>query len=199
MFGNEAGRVLRLGPMGEVVWTAELAHEVRLTPTVVQDTVVAASTGTDAAGFDAQTGARRWRLDLPRPAAALAGLGKTAYVLTEDGELVALEARTGALQTRTAFGTALGLHPPAPARLSLAVAPGRGFWLPGQPPFSPSVQTEDGAGEPPSKAPWDSSSRTDSSSPSTRAVRCWRSTSKRAGCAGSERWAPGPLRLPRTL
>ncbi len=131
VFGNEAGRVLRLGPMGEVVWTAELAHEVRLTPTVVQDTVVAASTGTDAAGFDAQTGARRWRLDLPRPAAALAGLGKTAYVLTEDGELVALEARTGALQTRTAFGTALGLHPPAPARLSLAVAPGEGLLVAG--------------------------------------------------------------------
>ena len=120
-----------LGRMGEILWTAELPHEVRLTPTVVRDTVVATTTGTDAAGFDAQTGARRWRLDLPRPAAALVGLGKTAYVLTEDGELLALDARTGALQSRTALATALGLHPPAPARLSLGWLPASGLLLSG--------------------------------------------------------------------
>ena len=131
VFGNEAGRVLRLGPQGEILWTAELPHEVRLTPAVVGDTVVATTTGTDAAGFDAETGARRWRLELPRPAAALVGLGKTAYVLSDDGELLALDARTGAVQSRTALATALGLHPPAPARLSLGVAPGGGLLLSG--------------------------------------------------------------------
>jgi outer membrane protein assembly factor BamB len=124
VFGNDAGRVLRLGPQGEVVWTAEMAHEVRLTPAVVGDTVVATTTGTDAAGFDAQTGARRWRVELPKTAAAMVGLGKTAFLLSDDGELLALDAQTGALQSRTSLATALGLHPPAPARLSLAAAPG---------------------------------------------------------------------------
>jgi outer membrane protein assembly factor BamB len=131
VFGNEAGRVLRLGPQGEVLWTAEMAHEVRLPPAVVGRTVVATTLGTDAAGFDAGTGARRWRLELPRPAAALVGLGKTAYFLSDDGELLGLDAETGALQSRTALAAALGVHPGAAARLSLAVAPGERLLLAG--------------------------------------------------------------------
>lgn len=131
VFGNEAGRVLRLGAQGEVVWTAELAHEVRLAPAVVQQTVVATTTGTDVVGLDAATGARLWRIDLPRTAAALCGIGSTAFVLTDDGELVALEARTGVVQSRTAWATALGLHPPSPARLTLVAAPGERLLLGG--------------------------------------------------------------------
>jgi outer membrane protein assembly factor BamB len=131
VFGNEAGRVLRLGGHGEVVWTAELAHEVRLTPQVLGDTVVATTTGNDVAGFDAETGARRWRVELPRPAAALCGVENTAFLLSDDGELFALDAQTGALRSRTAFATALGLRPPTLARLSLAAAPGQRLLLAG--------------------------------------------------------------------
>jgi outer membrane protein assembly factor BamB len=131
VFGNEAGRVLRLGAQGEVVWTAELAHEVRLAPVVLQDTVVATTTGTDVVGLDAATGVRRWRIDLPRTAAALCGVGSIAFFLTEDAELISLESRTGVVQSRTAWATALGLRPPSPARLTLVAAPGERLLLAG--------------------------------------------------------------------
>lgn len=131
VFGNEAGRVLRLGPRGEVLWTAELAHEVRLTPAVVGDTVVAATTGTDVVGLDAATGVRRWRIELLKTAAALCVYGTTAALLTEDGELLALDAQTGVLQSRTAWATALGLHGGTAARPSLTPAPGERLVLSG--------------------------------------------------------------------
>jgi outer membrane protein assembly factor BamB len=131
VFGNEAGRVLRLAPSGDVVWTAELAHEVRLTPVVVGETVVAATTGTDLAGLDAATGVRRWRLELPRTAAALTAYGPTAALLSEDGELLTIDAKTGVLLSRTAWAAALGLHPGSAGRPSLSVAPGNGLLLGG--------------------------------------------------------------------
>jgi outer membrane protein assembly factor BamB len=121
VFGNEAGRVLRLGPQGAVLWTAELAHEVRWTPAVAGDMVVVA-TSADLVGLDAATGARRWRSEVPRPGAALAVLTTRVHVLTEEGELLALEAASGTLGWRTALGTALGIHPGSPGRLALAAA-----------------------------------------------------------------------------
>jgi outer membrane protein assembly factor BamB len=114
-----------------VLWTAELAHEVRLTPLVLQDTVVATTTGTDAVGLDAVSGVRRWRVDLPKTAVALAGVGRSAFFLSEDGELIALEAHTGVVQSRTAWATALGLRPPSTARLALVAAPGERLLLAG--------------------------------------------------------------------
>jgi outer membrane protein assembly factor BamB len=123
VFGNEAGRVLRLGARGEVQWTAELAHEVRLSPLVVRDTVVATTTGNDAVGLDAATGARRWRTELPHPAVAVAARGGSACLLLEDGTLVLLDAATGVLQSQTPWANALGIHPPAPAHLALLAAP----------------------------------------------------------------------------
>jgi outer membrane protein assembly factor BamB len=112
VFGNEAGRVVRLGPSGTPLWTAELAHEVHLTPVVVGQTVVAATTFTELLGLDAATGARRWRTELPRTATALAGLGSRIHLLSDEGELLALEASTGVLVWRSAWGNALGLRGP---------------------------------------------------------------------------------------
>ncbi len=123
VFGNEAGRVLRLGPGGTVLWTAELAREVRLTPVVVGEMVVA-TTGTDLVGLDAATGARRWRSEVPRPGTALSGLGGQVYLLADDGELLAFDAGSGALVWRVALGSALGLRPGMVAHLSLTPAPG---------------------------------------------------------------------------
>ncbi len=122
VFGNEAGRVVRLGPGGALLWTAELAHEVHLTPVVVGDTVVAATTGTELVGLDAVTGARRWRTELPRTGTALTGLGSRVHLLSDDGELFALEARTGVLVWRTAWGNPLGLRAPGQGRLAVVAA-----------------------------------------------------------------------------
>jgi outer membrane protein assembly factor BamB len=131
VFGNEAGRVLHLGASGVLLWTAELAHEVHVTPLVVGDTVVATTTATDVVGLDAATGTRRWRTELQRTTAALAGLRGRAHLLQDDGELVAFEATTGAVAWRTAFGSALGLHPTGPSRLGLSAAPGERLLLAG--------------------------------------------------------------------
>ncbi len=120
VFGNEAGRVLRLGPTGAVLWTAELAHEVRQTPAVVGDTVVVATVAGDLVGLDAATGSRRWRTEVPRPGAALVALAGRVHLLSEEGELLAVEAATGGLVWRTALGSALGLRPGAAGRLALA-------------------------------------------------------------------------------
>jgi len=122
VFGNEAGRVLRLGPGGAPLWTAELAHEVRLPPAVSGDTVVVATTGSDLLGLDAATGSRRWRTELPRPATALTAAGVRIYLLLDDGDLLAVEASTGDVVLRAAQGSALGLHPGAVARPALAAA-----------------------------------------------------------------------------
>jgi outer membrane protein assembly factor BamB len=121
VFGHEAGRVVRLGPGGAVLWTAELAQEVHLTPLVVGETVVAATTGTELVGLEAATGTRRWRTELPRTATALAGLSSRVHLLSDDGELLALEASTGALVSRTALGVPLGVRP-APGHLGLLAA-----------------------------------------------------------------------------
>ena len=123
VFGNEAGRVLRLGPSGAVLWTAELAHEVRQTPAVVGDWVVVATTGGDLVGLDAATGARSWRSEVPRPGAALAFFGSHVYLLSEEGELLCLEASSGAPLLRLSLAAALGVHPGGPGRLALAAAP----------------------------------------------------------------------------
>jgi outer membrane protein assembly factor BamB len=131
VFGNEAGRVLRLDAGGTTLWTAELAHEVRVSPVVVGDTVVAATTGTDVVGLDGATGTRRWRSELQRTAVAMARLSSRVQLLADDGELLALEATTGMVSWRTAWGTALGLRPAGPSRLALAVAPGERILLAG--------------------------------------------------------------------
>ncbi|MGO9764723.1 MAG: PQQ-binding-like beta-propeller repeat protein [Myxococcaceae bacterium] len=123
VFGNEAGRVLRLGPGGSLLWTAELTREIRLTPTVVEDTVVVVTTGDDLVGLDAATGARRWRSEVGRPAVALTGLGTRVYLLSDEGELLAVDATSGGLLWKTALGSALGLHPTSVAHLALAAVP----------------------------------------------------------------------------
>jgi outer membrane protein assembly factor BamB len=122
LFGNEAGRVVQLGAGGAPQWTAELAHEVRVTPAVVGDTVVVATVDGDVVGLDAATGTRRWRTALPR-ATALAGLGTHAHLLTEDGELLVLEASDGVVLRRTTWNAALGMRPGSPARLGLVATP----------------------------------------------------------------------------
>jgi outer membrane protein assembly factor BamB len=123
VFGNEAGRVMRLGPEGAPVWTAELGHEVRLTPAVLGDVVVVATLGDDVVGLDASTGARRWRSELPKNAIALTGFSQKAAVLSEEGEVLVLDATTGAVLSRSTWAGPLGLHPPA-VRLGLLAAPG---------------------------------------------------------------------------
>lgn len=131
VFGNEAGRVLRLGPGGAPVWTAELGHEVRLTPVLAGDAVVVATTGGELLSLDSATGKRRWRSELARAAVAVLSAGARLYVLQEDGELLALDAGTGETFLRAALGAPLGVRPGAPAHLALTAAGERRLVLAG--------------------------------------------------------------------
>ena len=124
VFGNDAGRVVLLGPDGVARWTAELAHEVRIRPVVVGETVVVATAAGDVVGLDAKSGFQRWRTEIPGGAAALAGAGTRAHLLSEQGELHGLEAGTGLVVWHVQCAPALGLKPGAAARAGLEVAPG---------------------------------------------------------------------------
>jgi len=122
VFGNEAGRVLRLGPKGVVLWTAELAHEVRLTPAVVGDVVVVATAAGELVGLDAATGSRRWRNAVPRPAAPPVGLRGRAHLLSTEGDLFALETSSGELAWRASLASLLGVRPAGGGPFALAAS-----------------------------------------------------------------------------
>jgi outer membrane protein assembly factor BamB len=144
VFGNDAGRVLRLGADGRVLWKAELVHEVRVAPTLVAGTLVVGTAAGDVVGIDASGGTSRWRTEAPGAAAALGSDATRAYLLSEDGELLALDASTGLLVWRTGWASALGLRPGLAARLFLAMAPAGRLLLAG-PSGVVAVATEDGA------------------------------------------------------
>ena len=116
VFGNDAGRVVRLGPDGVARWTAELAHEVRIRPVVVGETVVVATSAGDVVGLDAGSGLQRWRTEIRGGAVALAGAGTRAHLLSEQGDLLGIDTVTGLLVWRVQCGPALGLKPGASAR-----------------------------------------------------------------------------------
>jgi outer membrane protein assembly factor BamB len=143
VFGNEAGRVMRLGPDGALLWAAELLHEVRAAPAVAGEVVVVATAAGDVIGLDAGSGTRRWRTELSSGIVALAGSGARAFLLSEEGDLLALEAASGVLVWRSPWGAPLGVRPGAPGRLFLAVLPGGLLALAG-PAAVAAVGAEDG-------------------------------------------------------
>ncbi|HXX32383.1 MAG TPA: PQQ-binding-like beta-propeller repeat protein [Myxococcaceae bacterium] len=143
LFANEAGRVMRLGPDGALLWTAELVHEVRAAPAVAGETVVAATVSGDVVGLDAGTGVRRWRTELSGSAAALAAADGRAFLLSDEGDLLALEAATGLAVWRSALGSGLGIRAGAAPRLALLLVPGGGLVAAG-PGALLAVSAEDG-------------------------------------------------------
>ena len=57
MFGNDAGRVIRLDGAGRTLWTVETGAEIELPLVVSEDGVVCAVTGGDTlVALDADTG-----------------------------------------------------------------------------------------------------------------------------------------------
>jgi outer membrane protein assembly factor BamB len=144
VFGNDAGRVLRLGSEGRVLWKAELVHEVRAAPTLVAGTLVVGTASGDVVGIEASGGASRWRTEAPGPVAGLGSDATRAYVLSDGGELLALDASTGLLVWRSAWASALGLRPGPPAHLWLSMAPAARLLLLAGPGAVVAVATEDG-------------------------------------------------------
>jgi len=122
VFGNDAGRVLRLDGSGRTQWVAENGAEIELPVAVSSDGVVAAVVGGDVlVALDGQTGRELWRAAGQPPAAALAAVGERLLLLGREGELRAFTARTGGLAWRKGWNASLGLRPGVQARALLGL------------------------------------------------------------------------------
>jgi len=123
VFGNDAGRVLRLDGTGRSLWVAETGAEIELPLAVSSDDVVAAVVGGDVlVALDGQSGRELWRAAGQPPAAALSAAGERLLLLGREGELRAFTARTGGLVWRKPWNAALGLRPGLQARALLGLA-----------------------------------------------------------------------------
>jgi outer membrane protein assembly factor BamB len=121
VFGNDAGRVIRLDAAGRVMWTVETGAEIELPLVVSEDGVVGAVSGGETlVALDAATGHERWRAGGQPPAAGLAAVGKRLLLLAKEGELRSFPAASGGLPTRRGWNASLGLRGRSPPRGLLA-------------------------------------------------------------------------------
>ena len=117
VFGNDAGRVIRLDGSGRVVWTVETGAEIELPVAVTDDGVVGVLSGGDTlVALDADTGHERWRASGQPPVAALTAVGDRLLLLGKEGELRSFPARSGGLPLRRGWNTSLGLRGRTPPR-----------------------------------------------------------------------------------
>ncbi|MGZ6162509.1 MAG: outer membrane protein assembly factor BamB family protein, partial [Myxococcaceae bacterium] len=117
VFGNDAGRVLRLDGTGRVLWTVETGGEIELPLVATDDGVVGAvSAGDTLVALDAETGHELWRAADQPPVAALAAVGTRLLLLGREGELRSFPARSGGMPLRRGWNTSLGVRPRSPAR-----------------------------------------------------------------------------------
>jgi len=117
VFGNDAGRVIRLDGGGRVLWTVETGAEIELPLVLTEDGVVGAVTGGDTlVALDADSGHERWRAGGQPPVAALAAVGNRLVLLAKEGELRSFPARSGGLPLRRGWNASLGLRGRSPPR-----------------------------------------------------------------------------------
>ena len=125
VFGNDAGRVIRLDGSGRVVWTVETGAEIELSLVLTEDGVVGAVSGGDTlVALDADTGHERWRAGGQPPVAALAAVGTRLLLLGKEGELRSFPARAGGMPQRRGWNASLGLRGRTPPRGLLALEQG---------------------------------------------------------------------------
>ncbi len=125
VFGNDAGRVIRLDGAGRVLWTVETRGEIELPLVVSEDGVVGAVAGGDTlVALDASTGHERWRAGGQPPAAALAAVGTHLLLLGKEGELRSFPAHAGGMPRRRGWNASLGLRARTPPRALLPLEGG---------------------------------------------------------------------------
>jgi outer membrane protein assembly factor BamB len=123
VFGNDAGRVIRLDGAGREMWTVETGAEIELPLVVTDDGVVGAVTAGDTlVALDAETGHERWRASGQPQVAAVAAVGTRILLLGREGELRSFPAREGGLPLRRGWNTSLGVRPKSPPRGLLTIA-----------------------------------------------------------------------------
>jgi len=125
VFGNDAGRVIRLDGAGRTQWVVETGGSVELPLAVTEDGVVGALTGGDTlVALDAETGHERWRAGGQPEAVGIAGVEGHLLVLGREGELRSFPARSGGLPLRRGWNASLGIRARTSARGLLALGDG---------------------------------------------------------------------------
>lgn len=122
VFGNDAGRVIRLDPQGRPSWTVETGGEIHL-PLVVPpgERVVVAAVAPDVlVALASADGREVWRAGGQPEPAALTALGDRVLALSREGELRAFSAERGGMPWRRAWNVSLGIRATAPATGLLA-------------------------------------------------------------------------------
>ena len=125
VFGNDAGRVIRLDGTGRVLWTVETGAEIELPVVVTDDGMVGVVSGGDTlVALDADTGHERWRATGQPPLAGLAAVGSRFLLLGKEGELRSFPGRTGGMPLRRGWNASLGLRARTPPRGLLPLGDG---------------------------------------------------------------------------
>jgi len=125
VFGNDAGRVIRLDGAGRVLWTVETGAEIELPLVLSEDGVVGAVSGGDTlVALDADTGHERWRAGGQPPVAGLTAAGTRLVLLGKEGELRSFSASSGGLPLRRGWNASLGLRGRSPPRGLLSLERG---------------------------------------------------------------------------
>src|SRR5262249_48334753 len=125
VFGNDAGRVIRLDGAGRVLWTVETGAEIELPLVLTEDGVVGAVSGGDTlVALDADSGHERWRAGGQPPVAGLTAAGTRLVLLGKEGELRSFSARSGGLPLRRGWNASLGLRRGSPPRGLLSLERG---------------------------------------------------------------------------
>jgi len=99
------------------VWSATVGDSsedfLGLSPSTWEGTVYAAGAGGRVTALDADTGKKRWQVELEVPISGAVGVGPALVTVgTRDGEVIALERDSGALRWRTKVSSEI-LAPPA--------------------------------------------------------------------------------------
>src|SRR5262249_47037741 len=117
VFGNDAGRVIRLDGAGRVLWTVETGGEIELPLVVTEDGVVAGVSGGDAlVALDGDTGHSLCSAGRARVGAAIGAVGRVIRLVGGAGGALSFPARSGGMPQRRGWTPSLGVRPQAPPR-----------------------------------------------------------------------------------
>ena len=112
--GGEKGYLIALDSDGNEKWKSPVSTEILTTPVIAQDMVVIRSMDNQIAGYDANTGERRWMVPYRAPALMLrsspgmATIGPTVIVALPGGRMISMMLNNGAIRWEVPIGEPRG-------------------------------------------------------------------------------------------
>ena len=111
---GEKGNLIALDSDGNEKWKSPVSTEILTTPVIAQDIVVIRSMDNQIAGYDANTGERRWMVPYRAPALMLrsspgiATIGPTAIAALPGGRMISMMLNNGAIRWEVPIGEPRG-------------------------------------------------------------------------------------------